>query len=89
MAAAAIYFQLDGIHITRKVRIRYRWYEENKKRDLDNVSGFGHKVIQDALTQMHVLDNDGWANIIGFEDLFFVDNKNPRIEVEIEEVENG
>lgn len=53
------------------------------------MSGFGHKVIQDALTQMHVLDNDGWANIIGFEDLFFVDNKNPRIEVEIEEVENG
>lgn len=87
-AAAAMYFQLPpGTHITKKVRIRYRWYEPNKKRDLDNVSGFGHKVIQDALTQMHIIDNDGWANIIGFSDDFFVDSQNPRIEVELEEVE--
>lgn len=29
------------------------------------------------------LSNDGWKNIIGFEDHFYVDAKNPRIEVEI------
>lgn len=33
-----------------------------------------------------VLKNDGWKEITGFSDEFFVDVNNPRIEVEIEEV---
>ena len=33
-----------------------------------------------------VLDNDGWNNIVGFEDHFFTDKHNPRIEVVLEEV---
>ena len=48
--------------------------------------GFGRKVIQDALVQAHTLKNDGWNEITGFSDEFFVDAHNPRIEVEIEEV---
>lgn len=66
--------------------MRYRWYEKDRRRDLDNVSSFGRKVIQDALVQTHVLKNDGWKEITGFSDEFFVDADNPRIEVEIEEV---
>ena len=66
--------------------MRYRWYEKDRRRDLDNVSSFGRKVIQDALVQTHILKNDGWKEIIGFSDEFFVDARNPRIEVEIEEV---
>ena len=66
--------------------MRYRWYEANRKRDLDNVSSFGRKVIQDALVEVKILENDGWRNIVGFSDEFYVDSKYPRIEVEIEEV---
>ena len=65
--------------------MQYSWYEKNKKRDLDNISSFGRKVIQDALVASKVLINDGWNNIKGFSDEFYVDAKNPRIEVLIEE----
>lgn len=50
---------------------------------MDNISSFGRKVIQDALVTMGVLQNDGWKEITGFQDEFFVDKHNPRIEVEI------
>lgn len=82
---AEIYEQLGRLRITRPVRMRYRWYEKDRRRDLDNVSSFGRKVIQDALVQTHVLQNDGWKEITGFSDEFFVDADNPRIEIEIEE----
>lgn len=67
--------------------IEYRWFEKNKRRDLDNISSFGRKVIQDALVRNGVLANDGWANIVGFSDSFAVDKERPRIEVTIMEVE--
>lgn len=82
----AILEQLGRLRITKPVIIRYRWYEPNKRRDLDNISSFGRKVIQDALVQTKVLRDDGWSYIIGFQDAFFVDKESPRIEVEIEEV---
>ena len=67
--------------------MRYRWFEKNRRRDLDNVSSFGRKVIQDALVQAHTIQNDGWKEITGFSDEFFVDAHNQRIEVEIEVIE--
>lgn len=69
----------------RPVWIVYHWFEPNRRRDKDNVSAFGRKVIQDALVMSHVLPNDGWKNIDGFEDHFAVDKADPRIEVEIYE----
>lgn len=81
-----IYRQMRGQHFRKPVFMKYTWYEANRRRDLDNVSSFGRKVIQDALVKTHVLDNDGWKQIKGFSDAFYVDSKNPRIEIEIEEV---
>ena len=43
-------------------------------------------VIQDALVQTRLLVNDGWNEIVGFSDQFYVDAANPRIEVLIREV---
>lgn len=83
---AEIYEQLGRLRITNPVRMTYRWYEKDRRRDLDNVSSFGRKVIQDALVDTGVIQNDGWKEITGFSDEFYVDKKNPRIEVEIEEV---
>lgn len=67
------------------VTMHYLWVEKDRRRDKDNVSSFGRKIIQDALVSVHVLRNDGWANIEGFTDSFAVDKKRPRIEVLIEE----
>lgn len=68
------------------MRILFRWYEPNKKRDLDNICS-AKKFIQDALVKMGVLQGDGWRHIIGFSDEFYIDKDNPRIEVEIKEVQ--
>lgn len=78
--------QLRGLHINKPVILKYDFYEPNKKRDLDNISSFAHKVIQDSLVKTKVLKNDGWNEITGYLDQFYCDKKNPRIEVTIVEV---
>lgn len=83
----AIYEQLGRLRIKKPVRMLYKWYEPNKRRDLDNISAFGRKVIQDALVDTRVLQDDGWKYVKGFQDEFYVDKGNPRIEVEIIEDE--
>lgn len=77
---------MNDVVIEAPVFMEYTWVEPNRRRDLDNVSSFGRKVIQDALVEFGVLENDGWKNIVGFSDKFEVDNDNPRIEVKIREV---
>ena len=80
--------QLMGIHIEKPVEIKYTYFEPNKKRDLDNISAFAHKVIQDGLVKGGLLENDGWKNIVGFSDDFYIDKDNPRIEILIREVDD-
>lgn len=82
-----IYSQFGRLRIKKPVIMKYTWYEPDRRRDLDNISSFGRKVIQDALVASKVLVNDGWNEIKGFSDEFFVDSKNPRIEVLIMEEE--
>ena len=72
--------------IKSPVKIRFRWGEPNMKRDLDNIC-FAKKFILDALVQSGRLKNDGWRDVQGFVDEFFIDKENPRIEVEITEIE--
>lgn len=70
----------------KRVFIRYMYFEPNTKRDKDNISGYFHKVFQDALVQAGCIPNDGWKVIKGFSDHFDIDTKYPRIEILIEEV---
>lgn len=79
--------QLRKFRPTGKVWMKYTWYEPNKRRDKDNTSSFGRKVIKDGLVKVGVLGNDGWRHIEGVSDRFRVDEKQPRVEVEIIEVE--
>lgn len=67
------------------VSMDYVWYEKDRRRDKDNISSFGRKVIQDALVKSGRLKNDGWDNISGHSDRYAVDKKRPRIEVYITE----
>ena len=75
--------QLHGFEPRTPVFIHYRFFEPNRKRDKDNISGFAHKVIQDALVKEGILKNDGWDYISGFMDTFDIDKEMPRIEVTI------
>lgn len=86
IVAVAIMQCLRGVKIDKPVYMEYTWYEPNKRRDKDNVSSFGRKVIQDALVQYGVLKDDGWKYVVGFSDRFEVDKENPRIEVKIREI---
>lgn len=77
---------LGNVEFEEPVFMMYHWYEKDRRRDKDNICAFGRKVIQDALVKARFLRNDGWKNIAGFEDRFYVDKDRPRVVVEILEV---
>lgn len=81
---AHILEQIPDIHYENTVELKFRWYESNKKRDLDNIC-FAKKFILDSLVSNGTIKADGWKGVIGFTDEFFVDPEAPRIEVEINE----
>ena len=60
----------------KPVHMLYQWYEPNRRRDKDNISSFGRKVIQDALVVRY-------RRLGERSDEFYIDKKNPRIEVKI------
>ena len=78
--------QLRGWKARGPVMMYYLWVEKDRRRDKDNISGYGRKIIQDALVKAKFLKNDGWNDIEGFADDFAVDKGRPRIEVVIEEI---
>ena len=76
----------DNRPVQEPVRIGFVWVEKNRRRDPDNISGFGRKVILDALVKAKILKNDGQKNISGFVgDKYDVDPKRPCIKVYIYE----
>lgn len=82
----AIKRDLGDLVIKSPIKIIYRFYEPNKRRDKDNIASFAMKVIQDALVKEGVIKNDGWKEIDSFECYFDVDKEHPRIEVELQEL---
>ena len=60
--------------------IKIDWYRKNKRSDKDNIA-FAKKFILDGFMKAGLLDNDNWENIRSFEDHFYVDKENPRIEI--------
>ena len=77
---------LPKVRFKKRIFIEYNFFEPNTRRDKDNISGYFHKVFQDALVQAGCIENDGWKHIRGMTDYFEVDQGNPRIEIVIEEV---
>lgn len=86
IVAMAIRRCMRGVKIDKPVFMEYLWIEPSRRRDKDNISSFGRKVIQDALVDTEVLKDDGWKYVVGFSDNFEVDKDNPRIEVKIKEI---
>lgn len=78
----SIFFDLP--QITRPVVLHFRWVEDNKRRDLDNVAA-GKKFILDALVKSGIIPNDNHNYVKGFTDTFDY-AKEALVEIEIEEV---
>lgn len=70
---------------TTPVRISFVWYEENKRRDLDNIA-FAKKFILDALVKSGRLINDNQKYVQGFEDKFVYDSEFKGVILQIQEV---
>ena len=79
--------QMRGHRFTKPVFILFSFYEQDRRRDRDNISSFARKVIQDALVKCGNLQDDGWDYVTGYMDRFYVDKENPRIVVEFIEQE--
>lgn len=78
-----IKLQLRNFRTDKKIFLKFDWYEKNQKRDLDNIA-FNKKFILDSFVKCGTIPNDGWNNIAGFTDRFYIDKQNPRVEVTIE-----
>lgn len=70
----------------KRVVLVITWYEPDRRRDPDNIMA-GQKFIMDGLVMAGVIPNDSQRHIKGILHRFDVDKKNPRIEVEIADVE--
>jgi len=73
---------------TAPVWIGFTWYEPNARRDYDNISGMGRKLILDAMQKAGLIGNDNRRYIAGFDkEVFLVDKDNPRVVVTVTEVD--
>lgn len=79
------WFLIGRPKITKPVFIEFHWVEENKRRDIDNVS-YGKKFILDALQEMGILPNDNQRYVKGFQDTFEIGEK-AKVIVTIKEIE--
>lgn len=61
------------------------WYLRNRKKNKDNIMA-GQKFIFDGLQTAGIIENDGWKQLRDIIHRFEVDNKNPRVEIEIKQV---
>ena len=73
----------QDIQPVERAEIGFTWYEKDRRRDPDNISGAGKKPILDGLVRAGVLPNDGWSVIEGLSDRFSIDRSYPRVEVDI------
>lgn len=76
----------------KPVFIKYTFYEAPKRkgarlRDKSNIAGQAVKVIEDALQETGIIKDDDWDHVAGYSASFYRATDNPRIVVEIWEVE--
>lgn len=69
--------------IDTPVSITFKFYEPNKRRDIDNIQGFAVKVVNDALSKT-ILPDDRQRYVKKIISEFDIDKNNPRIEVVVQ-----
>ena len=78
--------QFDGL-LKYPVEVAIKWICANRRTDPDNIAS-GKKFLLDGLIDADILDDDGWKQIVSFEDTFavgepglIVELRRPRAEV--------
>ena len=74
----------QGIRPVCSAYFIFTWFEKNKRKDPDNVVA-ARKFIMDGLVKAKVIKTDGWAHVLGWIDVLKVDQRAPRVEVQIKE----
>lgn len=77
-----------GLPKYEKAYLIITWYEPDERRDPDNIMA-GQKFILDGLVAAGTIPNDSQKYVRGIVHRFKVDRKNPRVEVEIVDVEKN
>jgi Holliday junction resolvase RusA-like endonuclease len=68
-----------------RVDIVITWYEPNRRRDIDNITGGGTKFILDGLVAGGAIKDDSQRYINSIAHQFEVDREKPRVEIEVKE----
>ncbi len=71
-----------------KVALVITWFEPDRRRDPDNIMA-GQKFILDGMVAAGTIPNDSQKHIKGIVHRFEVDRQNPRVEVEIVDMEKN
>lgn len=79
--SAYIPSKYKGLCLDGKYTVVFKFYEENYRRDPDNISSVARKFILDALVKNKVLQDDSQRYIKGLSDTYDIDKHSPRIEV--------
>lgn len=72
--------------ITNPIDLQITWHRKNRKSDPDNIAG-GIKFLLDGMVKAKLIENDGWKQINSIVHKFAVDKENPRVEINIKELE--
>ena len=85
-AATELMKQIGGKPIPPlpKSVFKFTWYRKDRRTDPDNIA-FAKKFLLDAMEIAGIIERDGWKNVSGFIDEFYVDKDNPRVEIELTE----
>ena len=59
------------------------YYENSRLRNKDNIAALAKKFLFDALQDQGILKNDGWKEIMGWHENFFVTPGTPGLHVEM------
>jgi Holliday junction resolvase RusA-like endonuclease len=70
-----------GIKPVNAAKIRFIWHEKDRRRDPDNISGGGQKLVLDALVKAGILPNDGWNQVLQLDHVFIVDKESPGVTI--------
>lgn len=85
----AIRASLKGVKLTTPIKCTYYLYAKNRMHDRSNLYSSCEKSFLDALQQEKSISNDGWNDVYDSEFHTYLDPVNPRVVVEIEEMESN
>ncbi len=75
----------QGIKPVKSADFDFFWFCESRRKDKDNISAGGRKMILDGLVDAGVIKDDGWSYVGDFQDIFSIDKDDPRVEVVIKD----